>query len=37
MPKKQTAAREPNVALRTFECGSFSFPKNYISVFIFYF
>jgi len=33
----QTAAREPHAALRTFACGSLSFPKNYIFGFYFLF
>jgi len=31
----QTAAREPHAALRTFACGSLSFSKNHVSVFLF--
>jgi len=30
----QIAAREPHAALRTFACGSLSFPKIYIYFFI---
>jgi len=30
----QTAAREPHAALRNFACGSLSFSKHYICIFI---